>query len=185
MRTSCSLKNRAFDFFIHCLLLTLPSQYLHSRDIIHRDLKPENLLVCQDSRGRDIVKLGDFGLSMIVTEPLHTVCGTPTYVAPEIIGETPGGYGLEVDMWAVGVITYILLCGFPPFASASKNQRDLFEKIKLGKFSFPNPYWEGVSDMAKNVVSGLQQVDRTKRLTALQLLKHPWLQGASDELRCK
>jgi serine/threonine protein kinase len=97
----------------------------------------------QDVRGRDVVKLADFGLSMVVTEPLHTVCGTPTYVAPEIISEDPSGYGLEADMWAIGVIAYILLCGFPPFASVSKNQRDLFDRIKAGRFSFPDPYWRG------------------------------------------
>ena len=85
--------------------------YLHSKRIVHRDLKPENLLVTK-RKDKMVIKLADFGLAMFVKEPLYTVCGTPTYVAPEILSEI--GYGLEVDMWACGVITYILLCGFPP-----------------------------------------------------------------------
>lgn len=94
-------------------------------------------------------------------------------------------------MWAVGVIMYILLCGFPPFASASKNQRDLFEKIKAGRVSFPMPYWQGVavaalysqadiSESAKSLVCALLQVDRTKRMTADALLQHPWIVSSSE-----
>ena len=86
--------------------------YLHSKNIVHRDLKPENLLVMRKKDDKISIKLADFGLAMEVTKPIFTVCGTPTYVAPEILSEI--GYGLEVDMWACGVITYILLCGFPP-----------------------------------------------------------------------
>lgn len=86
--------------------------YLHSKNIVHRDLKPENLLVMRKKDSSISIKLADFGLAMEVKVPIFTVCGTPTYVAPEILAET--GYGLEVDMWACGVITYILLCGFPP-----------------------------------------------------------------------
>ncbi|XP_023218538.1 serine/threonine-protein kinase DCLK1-like [Centruroides sculpturatus] len=88
-------------------------RYLHSLNIVHRDIKPENLLVMEHEDGSKSLKLGDFGLAVEATEPLYTVCGTPTYVAPEILAET--GYGLKVDVWAAGVITYILLCGFPPF----------------------------------------------------------------------
>ena len=86
--------------------------YLHSKNIVHRDLKPENLLVMRKKDDRISIKLADFGLAMEVKDSIYTVCGTPTYVAPEILSEI--GYGLEVDMWACGVITYILLCGFPP-----------------------------------------------------------------------
>ena len=126
--------------------------HLHEQNIIHRDLKPENLLVTQDEMGRDTLKLADFGLSMVVKGPLRTICGTPTYVAPEIISESPEGYGLQVDLWATGVIAYIMLCGFPPFASQSKNQKDLFRKIRSGKFSFPKPYWDGISGDAKDCI---------------------------------
>jgi serine/threonine protein kinase len=86
--------------------------YMHSKNIVHRDLKPENLLVMRRKDGSINIKLADFGLAMEVNKPIYTVCGTPTYVAPEILAET--GYGLEVDLWATGVIAYILLCGFPP-----------------------------------------------------------------------
>lgn len=163
---------------IHSLATAV--HFLHSRNIIHRDLKPENLLVYQDARSRDVVKLADFGLSMVVTDPLHTVCGTPTYVAPEIIAEDPKGYGLAADMWAIGVIAYILLCGFPPFASATKNQRDLFDRIKAGRFSFPDPYWRDVSAQAKDMITQLLKVDQAERLTAVGLLRHPWLQRVAD-----
>jgi len=150
-------------------------QHLHSKNIIHRDLKPENLLVTKDKMGRDTIKLADFGLSMVVSEPLHTICGTPTYVAPEIIADGPEGYGLQVDLWATGVIAYIMLCGFPPFASQSKNQKDLFRKIRRGHFSFPEPYWQGVSDEAKDLISKLLQVNPQDRYTADQILSHPWI----------
>lgn len=155
--------------------------HLHSRNIIHRDLKPENLLVTQDTMGRDTLKLADFGLSMVVTKPLRTICGTPTYVAPEIISESPDGYGLQVDLWATGVIAYIMLCGFPPFSSASKNQKDLFRKIKLGRFSFPSPYWDGISEPAKDLIRNLLKVDPKERYTAEQLLAHEWISNIKEE----
>merc|ERR1711918_244714 len=105
----------------------------------------------------------------------RTICGTPTYVAPEIISDSPQGYGLQVDLWATGVIAYIMLCGFPPFASASKNQKDLFRKIKSGKFSFPSPYWDGISEEAKDLIRNLLEVDPNERYNAEQLLQHPWI----------
>lgn len=98
--------------------------YLHQRRIVHRDIKPENLLVDVDEAGNRVLKLADFGLAQEVTESLYMVCGTPTYVAPEILAES--GYGLKVDIWAAGVILYILLCGFPPFVSATNDQVQAF-----------------------------------------------------------
>lgn len=96
--------------------LTHALKYLHDKMIVHRDIKPENLLVVDyPGQGTKSLKLGDFGLAQVVHEPLFTVCGTPTYVAPEILAET--GYGVKVDVWATGVIMYILLVGFPPFSS--------------------------------------------------------------------
>uniref|UniRef100_A0A8C7PGX2 Serine/threonine-protein kinase DCLK2 n=1 Tax=Oncorhynchus mykiss TaxID=8022 RepID=A0A8C7PGX2_ONCMY len=123
-------------------------KYLHSMNIVHRDIKPENLLVCEYLDGTKSLKLGDFGLATVVEGPLHTVCGTPTYVAPEIIAEA--GYGLKVDIWATGVITYILLCGFPPFRSEDNLQEDLFDQILVGRLDFPAPYWDNVTDSAKD-----------------------------------
>uniref|UniRef100_A0A8C3S7U5 Serine/threonine-protein kinase DCLK1 n=1 Tax=Chelydra serpentina TaxID=8475 RepID=A0A8C3S7U5_CHESE len=122
-------------------------KYLHSLNIVHRDIKPENLLVYEHQDGSKSLKLGDFGLATIVDGPLYTVCGTPTYVAPEIIAEA--GYGLKVDIWAAGVITYILLCGFPPFRGCGDDQEVLFDQILMGQVDFPSPYWDNVSDSAK------------------------------------
>ena len=92
-----------------------------------RDIKPENLLVVNLDAASKSLKLGDFGLAQVVSEPLFTVCGTPTYVAPEILAET--GYGVKVDVWATGVIMYILLVGFPPFSSRTNNQEELFDQV--------------------------------------------------------
>ncbi|EPY74314.1 doublecortin kinase 2-like protein [Camelus ferus] len=107
--------------------------------------------VCEYPDGTKSLKLGDFGLATVVEGPLYTVCGTPTYVAPEIIAET--GYGLKVDIWAAGVITYILLCGFPPFRSENNLQEDLFDQILAGKLEFPAPYWDNITDSAKDDAS--------------------------------
>nr|XP_026690786.1 serine/threonine-protein kinase DCLK3 isoform X1 [Ciona intestinalis] len=149
--------------------------FLHSKNIIHRDLKPENLLVSRNKDGSMTLKLADFGLAMEVTEPIYTVCGTPTYVAPEILAET--GYGLEVDMWATGVITYILLCGFPPFRSLERDQEELFEIIQLGDYEFLSPYWDNISEAAKDLIQRLLVVDTKRRYTAEQVLSHPWIQS--------
>ncbi|XP_048189546.1 LOW QUALITY PROTEIN: serine/threonine-protein kinase DCLK2 [Perognathus longimembris pacificus] len=148
-------------------------RYLHGLSIVHRDIKPENLLVCEYPDGTKSLKLGDFGLATVVEGPLYTVCGTPTYVAPEIIAET--GYGLKVDVWAAGVITYILLCGFPPFRSESNLQEDLFEQILAGKLEFPAPYWDHITDSAKELIAQMLQVDVGARCTAGQILSHPWV----------
>lgn len=164
---------------IRCMAKAL--NFMHTRGFIHRDLKPENLLVVTDHAGNDSVKLADFGLSMDVKEKLFTICGTPTYVAPEIISEPCEGYGLQVDMWATGVIAYIILCGFPPFASPAKDQKDLFRRIRSGKFSFPNPYWQDVSNDAKNLIRNLLKVDPAERYTAAQVLAHPWIMDAEDD----
>ncbi|ESO87761.1 hypothetical protein LOTGIDRAFT_194203, partial [Lottia gigantea] len=147
--------------------------YLHSRNIVHRDLKPENLLVHRNKDGTVSLKLADFGLAMEVNDLIYTVCGTPTYVAPEILSEI--GYSLEVDMWAVGVIMYILLCGFPPFRSPDRKQTELFAMIKAGEYEFVMPYWDGTSLYAKNLIGHLLVVDRTKRYSSIDVLSHPWI----------
>uniref|UniRef100_A0A8C7HKZ7 Serine/threonine-protein kinase DCLK2 n=1 Tax=Oncorhynchus kisutch TaxID=8019 RepID=A0A8C7HKZ7_ONCKI len=148
-------------------------KYLHSMNIVHRDIKPENLLVCEYLDGTKSLKLGDFGLATVVEGPLHTVCGTPTYVAPEIIAEA--GYGLKVDIWATGVITYILLCGFPPFRSEDNLQEDLFDQILVGRLDFPAPYWDNVTDSAKELIGRMLQVNVEARYTAQDILSHPWV----------
>ncbi|XP_058146575.1 serine/threonine-protein kinase DCLK3 [Dasypus novemcinctus] len=150
--------------------------HMHDKRIVHRDLKPENLLVQRNEDKSTTLKLADFGLAKHVMRPIFTVCGTPTYVAPEILSEK--GYGLEVDMWAAGVILYILLCGFPPFRSPERDQDELFSIIQLGHFEFLAPYWDNISDAAKDLVSRLLVVDPKKRYTAHQVLQHPWIETA-------
>ncbi|XP_067408016.1 serine/threonine-protein kinase DCLK2 isoform X3 [Emydura macquarii macquarii] len=154
-------------------------KYLHDLNIVHRDIKPENLLVCEYPDGTKSLKLGDFGLATVVEGPLYTVCGTPTYVAPEIIAET--GYGLKVDIWAAGVITYILLCGFPPFRSENNLQEDLFDQILIGKLEFPSPYWDNITVSAKELISLMLQVNVEARYTAAQILGHPWVSDDASQ----
>ncbi|RXN08484.1 serine threonine- kinase DCLK2 isoform X1 [Labeo rohita] len=151
--------------------LTGALRYLHRMNIVHRDIKPENLLYPDGTKS---LKLGDFGLATVVEGPLYTVCGTPTYVAPEIIAES--GYGLKVDIWAAGVITYILLCGFPPFRSERNQQEELFEQILLGRLEFPSPYWDNISLSAKDLIGKMLQVNVGARYTADEVLEHPWVQ---------
>jgi calcium/calmodulin-dependent protein kinase I len=150
--------------------------YLHSLGIAHRDLKPENLLLATPSPDSDI-KIADFGLSKIMGPEAHMkltpACGTPGYVAPEVL--TCEGYGKSVDLWSAGVIMYILLCGFPPFYE--ENNALLFEKIMQGRYSFPAPYWTNISQAGKDLVVRLLTVDCTKRINAETALKHPWITG--------
>ena len=139
--------------------------HCHKLGIVHRDLKPENLLYAGPIPDMTL-KLADFGLAQIVTPMKHltTACGTPGYVAPEILmGEA---YDKEVDMWSLGVILYILLCGFPPFYE--EHTPELFKIIKKGEYDFPSPYWDEISDDAKDLVNKLLVVDPKKRYVAVQ-----------------
>lgn len=153
-------------------------EYCHSKNIVHRDLKPENILYSSTDPEASL-KLADFGLAQLLkpNELMNVACGTPGYVAPEVLQGRY--YGKEVDMWSVGVILYILLCGFPPFYD--ENNKALFNQIIHAKFKFMAPYWSDVSDCAKDLVKRLLQVDPKKRLTAAQCLEHDWVkQEASD-----
>lgn len=165
--------------------------YLHRHNIVHRDIKLENLMVAfvpltnstraslEDGpvprRYRQMIKLADFGLAVEINpnELLFTVCGTPTYVAPEILLEI--GYTFPVDIWAAGVIAYILLCGYPPFANEENDQDALFDQIISCKFDFEGRQWREISDQAKDLITSLLNVEQSARLTAVQVLKHPWL----------
>lgn len=158
--------------------LTSALAYLHSMNIVHRDVKPENLFVDFDGDRIKILKLGDFGLATEVEEPLYTVCGTPTYVAPEILAE--GGYGLKIDVWAAGVILYILLCGYPPFVSQDNDQEKLFDCILSGQYDFPDEYWGEVSAQAKGLIQNMLQLAPDLRFSAEDVLDHQWLQLHHD-----
>lgn len=156
-------------------LLLEAIKYLHDHDVVHRDLKPENLLLTSKDDDASI-KIADFGFAKKINfdgDGLSTACGTPGYVAPEILeGKT---YGKSVDIWSVGVITYILLCGYPPFHDDNHNA--LFRKIKKGKYQFDSPYWDHVSDDAKDLIKRMLVVDPAERDTAEKLLQHPWITG--------
>jgi len=106
---------------------------------------------------------------------MQTACGTPGYVAPEVLQAI--GYDKEVDMWSIGVITYILLCGFPPFYN--ENLPELFEQIMKADYDFPEDYWKEVSETAKDFIRRLLVVDPKQRLTGKKALEHPWLTGSA------
>ncbi|GMF25230.1 unnamed protein product [Phytophthora fragariaefolia] len=151
--------------------------FCHDADVVHRDLKPENLLLSSRDDDADI-KLADFGFAKKAAiqngdAGLSTACGTPGYVAPEILMAKP--YGKEVDIWSIGVITYILLCGYPPFHH--DNQGVLFRLIKAGRYEFDSPYWDDVSAEAKDLISIMLVLKPADRWTARQLLEHPWIAG--------
>jgi serine/threonine protein kinase len=146
------------------------TQYMHDNGVAHRDLKPENVL-CGGPEGT-IVKIADFGLSKdFGGAALQTALGTPGYVAPEVLSGNP--YDSAVDLWSIGVITYVLLCGFTPFYA--ENQRELFEQILSADFSFPSPEWDEISDSAKDFINHLLVVSPNERLTADTALEHPWI----------
>jgi len=153
-------------------------EYLHSKNIAHRDLKPENLLV-KDLENDTEVKIADFGLSKIIDENkmMQTACGTPGYVAPEVLNAE--GYDKEVDMWSIGVIAYILLCGFPPFYSESVPE--VFEQIMKAEYDYPEEYWDEISREAKDFIDNLLVVDVARRLTATQALRHDWLKKTKSK----
>jgi len=156
-------------------------QYLHENGVAHRDLKPENLLVGGESEDAPEIKISDFGLSKAfgagAAARLETSCGTPDYVAPEVLrGEV---YDQSVDLWSVGVITYILLCGFPPFWGES--QGELFDKILAADYEFPSPEWDKVSDNAKDFIKKLLVKDNRARMTAQQCAQHPWIKNAGAD----
>ncbi|XP_062828270.1 calcium/calmodulin-dependent protein kinase type IV isoform X2 [Anolis carolinensis] len=149
--------------------------YLHANGIVHRDLKPENLLYATPAPDAPL-KIADFGLSKIVADQvtMKTVCGTPGYCAPEILRGC--AYGPEVDMWSLGIITYILLCGFEPFYDERGDQY-MFKRILNCEYDFVSPWWDDVSLNAKDLVKKLIVLDPKKRLTTFQALQHPWVTG--------
>mmetsp|Transcript_3304 Transcript_3304/g.12722 ORF Transcript_3304/g.12722 Transcript_3304/m.12722 type:complete len:502 (+) Transcript_3304:339-1844(+) len=160
-------------YVLKCALQALA--FMHRQHRIHRDIKSDNILV--DYAGR--VKLADFGFAKKVSgKSLDTQCGTPGYVAPEILKGAK--YGTEVDMWSCGVIVYILLGGYPPFHD--DNHAVLYRKIKAADYSFEPQYWEQVSDDAKDLIRKMLVVNPESRLSADQALRHPWFLVGDHEL---
>jgi len=153
-------------------------EYLHDKSIVHRDLKPENILLKDNSPDAPI-KIADFGLARLISkkEMMKTACGTPGYVAPEVL-QNKGYDSGAVDMWSMGVILYILLCGFPPFYE--EELPALFDQILKGRYDFPSPWWDNISADAKALVRALLTVDPKKRITAADVKTHKWITEASD-----
>ena len=149
--------------------------YLHRRGVCHRDLKPENFLLSSSLPEADL-KLIDFGLSARVQAgvPLKTRSGTPYYVAPEVLS---GSYDEKCDLWSIGVLTYVLLCGYPPFNGNS--DKDILARVKSGKFVFPDSEWKTVSASAKDFVSKLLELKPGNRMSAKEALEHPWIRESA------
>lgn len=168
---------------VHVLRMVLEgASYLHSLGIAHRDLKPENLLYYHPGADSKIM-ITDFGLSCVrktgadpQTAFMHTTCGTPEYIAPEVLARLP--YTTQVDMWAIGVIVYILLSGTMPFDDDNRSR--LYRQILRAKYSFDGEAWKDVSLCARDFIDKLLVVDASVRLTAVQALKHSWLTAASS-----
>ncbi|XP_042592703.1 calcium/calmodulin-dependent protein kinase type II delta chain isoform X15 [Cyprinus carpio] len=158
----------------HCINQILESvSHIHQHDIVHRDLKPENLLLASKMKGA-AVKLADFGLAIEVQgdqQAWFGFAGTPGYLSPEVLRKDP--YGKPVDIWACGVILYILLVGYPPFWD--EDQHKLYQQIKAGAYDFPSPEWDTVTAEAKNLINQMLTINPAKRITAEQALKHPWV----------
>ncbi|XP_041737821.1 calcium/calmodulin-dependent protein kinase type II subunit gamma isoform X7 [Coregonus clupeaformis] len=147
--------------------------HMHQHDIVHRDLKPENLLLASKLKGA-AVKLADFGLAIEVQgdeQAWFGFAGTPGYLSPEVLRKDP--YGKPVDIWACGVVLYILLVGYPPFWD--EDQHKLYQQIKAGAYDFPSPEWDTVTPEAKNLINQMLTINPAKRITADQALKHPWV----------
>ncbi|ELW47752.1 MAP kinase-activated protein kinase 2 [Tupaia chinensis] len=151
-------------------------QYLHSINIAHRDVKPENLLYTS-KRPNAILKLTDFGFAKETTShnSLTTPCYTPYYVAPEVLG--PEKYDKSCDMWSLGVIMYILLCGYPPFYSnhGLAISPGMKTRIRMGQYEFPNPEWSEVSEEVKMLIRNLLKTEPTQRMTITEFMNHPWI----------
>nr|CCA19480.1 protein kinase putative [Albugo laibachii Nc14] len=162
-------------------------EYLHSCNIIHRDIKPENILLA--SHNSADIKISDFGIAKILDPEgddvgsrgrgrAYTSCGTDYYVAPEVLkGE---GYDSKVDLWSLGVVVYIMLCGFPPFVEDETGLEAVYRKIRAGALEFPHPYWTNVSSAAKHLIRNLLNVTPHDRYSATLALQHPWIKGQSD-----
>merc|ERR1711988_361836 len=152
---------------------------LHDKQCIHRDLKPENILLLSEDDHCN-AKVADFGLSRLFPEgsarqmKAATLCGTPGYVAPEVLERVPYSYG--VDVWSLGVIAYVTVAGFPPFPLDM--DRESIQKVRNADFSFPSPYWDGVSAECRDFISQMLVREPTRRATMDRVLAHPWLDGA-------
>ena len=168
--------------------------HLHSRGVVHRDIKLENILLTDSKHDMSKVKIIDMGFAKHLAGPeatphaeaLNTVCGTPLYIAPELVrpmvrtraAHSKALYGTQADMWSCGIILYCLLSGYPPFdPSGFSSMFEMFENIEKAAYNFLDPVWETVSGEARSMIQSLLDPDPTKRLTVEEALRHPWMAG--------
>ncbi|WYZ35404.1 hypothetical protein EsH8_X_000051 [Colletotrichum jinshuiense] len=175
------MKQKLTEEKTRCLFHQLLSalEYIHKEGWIHRDIKPENILM----QSENSIKLADFGLAVnLSSRPEQmddTLCGTPSYVAPEILAESRyRRYSYPVDVWSTGVVLYICLCGFPPFSDELYSKDfpyTLSQQIKSGRFDYPSPYWDSVGDIALDLIDSMLVVNPEQRYRVEQCLSHPWM----------
>lgn len=156
-------------------------KYMHQHGVVHRDLKPENILFTSKEEGSPI-KIIDFGLARQFNKSqdvsMRTVVGTPYYIAPEVLRKD---YDESCDLWSVGIIAYILLCGYPPFNGA--DNAAVYAAVRKGTYYFPASDWKGVSHEARDFVRRLLQVNASKRMTVDQALRHPWIASHAPSMK--
>uniref|UniRef100_A0A672LWJ3 calcium/calmodulin-dependent protein kinase n=1 Tax=Sinocyclocheilus grahami TaxID=75366 RepID=A0A672LWJ3_SINGR len=165
---------REYYIYFDCIQQILEAVlHCHQMGVVHRDLKPENLLLASKCKNA-AVKLADFGLAIEVQgdqQAWFGFAGTPGYLSPEVLRKE--AYGKPVDIWACGVILYILLVGYPPFWD--EDQHKLYQQIKAGAYDFPSPEWDTVTPEAKNLINQMLTINPAKRIMAQEALKHPWV----------
>eukprot|EP01118_Nematostelium_gracile_P018069 TRINITY_DN78_c0_g1_i1.p1 TRINITY_DN78_c0_g1~~TRINITY_DN78_c0_g1_i1.p1 ORF type:complete len:407 (+),score=134.07 TRINITY_DN78_c0_g1_i1:164-1384(+) len=176
MRTRGAYQEQEARTVIQKILVA--TAFLHKNGVVHRDLKPENMLFSNDGPESEL-KVADFGFAKYIGDGgLFDPCGSPIYVAPEIVNEEK--YDQSVDVWSIGVILYLLLCGFPPFYS--ENVDRIFSLIAIGKFNFPDPYWTNISASAKQLVTLMLKTNPKERITAEEALRHPFIIGQNPPI---
>uniref|UniRef100_A0A674K2Q8 non-specific serine/threonine protein kinase n=1 Tax=Terrapene triunguis TaxID=2587831 RepID=A0A674K2Q8_9SAUR len=165
------------------LTITRTVEYLHAQGVVHRDLKPSNILYVDESGNPESIRICDFGFAKQLRAEnglLMTPCYTANFVAPEVLKRQ--GYDAACDIWSLGVLLYTMLTGYTPFANGPDDTpEEILARIGSGKFSLTGGYWNSVSVTAKDLVSKMLHVDPHQRLTAAQVLRHPWIVD-SDQL---
>uniref|UniRef100_A0A674GKU1 non-specific serine/threonine protein kinase n=1 Tax=Taeniopygia guttata TaxID=59729 RepID=A0A674GKU1_TAEGU len=157
--------------------ITRTVDYLHSQGVVHRDLKPSNILYMDESGNPDSIRICDFGFAKQLRAEnglLMTPCYTANFVAPEVLKRQ--GYDAACDIWSLGILLYTMLAGFTPFANGPDDTpEEILARIGSGKYALTGGNWDSVSDTAKDIVSKMLHVDPHQRLTAVQVLRHPWI----------
>ena len=154
--------------------------YSHSNNIVHRDLKPENIMLEDIGKNNLLIKLIDWGGARYFSKnkKMSTIKGTPYYIAPEVIKEV---YDEKCDIWSIGVIFYVLLCGYPPFNGDT--DVEIMKNVQRGKFAFPEEEWDVISNDAKDLITKMLTYEPSKRISAKEILLHPWFSHYEEKLK--